>query len=145
MRFHVGEAAQPGELALGGLAGSGDAAVAQLVLAESALEKFPDLPVARRAHARQRRMQGKAGFQGTHLADEPRGEHRIEARSNVRVKLRSLRHERERLERERQWRVLAELDLRQRLAGQLPDLERALNALRVVRLDALRRFGVDLR
>src|SRR5260221_9820852 len=141
MRFEGSEAAKPGGVALGELAGRGDEAIAQLVLAESAFEKFPGLPVAHRAHARQRGMQGKAGFQGPYLVDQSRGEHRVEARGNVRVELRPLRNDRERLERERQWSVLAQLDLRQRLAGHLPDLQRALDALRVVRLDALRRLG----
>src|SRR5690606_29979898 len=81
--------AQPGELALGQLAGGGDGLVAEARRVAAAVEVLPGLAVADRAD-RGQVERGRMGLQlrqrpqRAHLVEEAGGEHRVEAAGDAR-------------------------------------------------------------
>jgi hypothetical protein len=143
-RVDLAEAAQPRQLALGELPGGGGASVAQLGHREFPFKALPRLPVADRAHARQRGAQAVAAAQLTHLIDQPAGQHRLEALGNAAMeRVAILRNQRKGLQLEGQLGTLAALQGTQWLAGEPPNLECALDALGVARRDAACRRRID--
>src|ERR1700682_4541363 len=137
------EAAQPGELALGELTGRGDSLLAHLLLADRALEVFPNLAVAHAAHARHSRAQAIAAAQRLHFVDQAGLQHGIEARGDAAMQLVALLgREREGAQVKRQRSAGAALQRRERLAGEAPYFERALDALRIVERDPVCRARV---
>ncbi len=141
------QAAQPGELALGELAGRRRAALVQLAV-EAAVERRPGLPVADGAHRGQPGVQVAPRAQPAHLVDEAGVEHGPKAqvdappqplavgrlqRDQRRVRKRLCRGDRAAVAQVR----------RQRHAADAVHLERALDALRVAGGQARGGDGVD--
>ena len=124
----------------------GDAGLPQFVLANPAVEEAPGLPVAHRAHAGQLRVELECSPQRAQLLHQSRFQHCVEAIRNAPVQLGAvLRHEREGPQFEGQFLLAGGLQLRQGLPGQFPDLERALDALRVVGRESRRGRRIEAR
>jgi hypothetical protein len=97
----------------------------------------PCLPIAHATHARKVRAERVTLAQRLQFVDQAGLEDRIEAIRDSLVKQRAVRRDdRKRLQRERQRSRGRGLPRRDRLAGQAPDFERALDALRIPRLNA---------
>src|SRR3989442_12049591 len=121
--------AQPGELALGELAGRKYPGIAKLVAIDFPLENLPRLPIADAAHRRQARPQRVAFAQRTQLFDEPHFQHRIEAFLDAPMQRAAIgRNERELDEAEGEDCGLSSLEqLRHRHTAHPKDLERRLD------------------
>jgi hypothetical protein len=105
------------------------------------VERRPRLPIADRAHRRQRRVEVAARAQRAHFVDEAGVEHRREALADARVQPGALA----RLERDEQRRAPARRGVprRQRPPAEQMHFEGALDALAVVRRDARRARRID--
>ena len=108
-----------------------------------AVERRPRLAIADGAHRRQVGVQVCTRAQTAHLVDEAGGEHRREALADARVQPGAVvRLERDQRRREAVGRAVPG---RERPAADAVDLERALDALAVVRRQARRCHRVDRR
>ena len=137
---------QPGQLPLGELARGGDAAFAQLRDVDGAVQILPRLTIADAAHRRQRRAERVALPQAAQFVDQSGIEHGLETQRDGRVQLRAVgRNQRDREGRtERPGRGFAPaLQHRKRLPAQPVHFERALDALRVVGIEARGGRGID--
>src|SRR5215470_19067520 len=86
-------AAEPGELALRKLPSSRDPACVKLRRIDIAVEVRPGLPVADAAHRRHPGSERVALAQTAQLGDQPGGQHRLEAQSDIAVETSAIRRE----------------------------------------------------
>ena len=142
-----GRRAQPGELALGELARGGDAALAQRVCVDLAVEELPRLAIADAAHRRHRRRQRVRSRSARSSSTSPA------------ASIASNRRAMASCSRARSGGISAIGDRRHRATSRLAppcsadigwpvnaiDLERALDALRVGRRQPRRGRGIDAR
>jgi hypothetical protein len=148
-------AAQPGDLPLGELARGGDAALAQVGQGlgigrrvAAGVERFPGLPVAHAAHRGQVGRQVAARAQRRTSSRKPAAS-MASKRSAMRAvqpgAIGGLQREQHAAFGGLGRLVVARMKARQRLAAAFPHLERALDALAVLRREPRGRHGVDLR
>src|SRR4029079_39202 len=129
----------------GQLARGEDRAVTQLRRIELSVQMLPGLAIADRAHRPQIRLQVAARTQGAYFVEKSLLEYRVHARGDARMQRRAIdRNEGELEHAIRKPRWSRALQLGQRLAGQRNDLERALDTLVIVRLDARSGGRVEL-
>src|SRR5690606_25417183 len=145
--------AQPGELALGQLAGGGDGALAEPGGVAGAVQVLPGLAIADGADCRQVERhgmvaQGRQRAQRTDLVEESGGKHGLEARGDARVqRIAPFGGDHQLQYPDRQpprCRRLA-LPAADRTTAEAEHLQRALDALGVAGLDAGGGIGIDAR
>ena len=143
-----GQRAQPGELAFGQLAGGGDALIEQLLLIDYAVDEFPRLAVADAAHRGQFGVQRIVVAQGPHLIDQAGSEHLPETFGDPLMQAGAVGRIKRQIEQVIRGRRAAGRFGKQfgeRATGQADEFERALDAMRVMRVDARRARRVERR